>query len=225
MNIGFFHVKRLFKSACLELEDNSNMLSRLDLPGCGDTLGLSTGKVALIMEKALDEWKEGTSIKGFLEDMGMKVMEACDDDGNLLWGSMFTGFSKGLNSNISIDEEHFKKMFVSSLEEVRRVTDSRVKDRSFLDALAHTVGAIEASKLDIPDMLEEAAAEARGFKENGRLNRNAAAVSIHLFFEGMAKGLYSYRLEHKSLQFLLQAFINPYVIGLLILSPKLLHSF
>lgn len=191
MIIGFLHMKRELKSACMELQKNSSMLSRLDTPERGDTFGLSTGKVALVMEKELDNWKESVQIKDFLEDMGMKIMEACDDDANLLWGSMFSGFSRGFNGTEIIDCRQLKKMLLSSLEAVEKVTASRVKDESFKDALSHVVGIMSESKQDIAGMLEEAAAAARSLKAKDELSRNAAVASIHLFFEGIAKGLYS----------------------------------
>lgn len=191
MNIGFFHMKRILKSACLELQKNSSMLSKFDIPERGDTFGLGTGKIALMMGKEIDGWKENIPVKDFLEDMGMKIMEACDDDANLLWGSLFSGLSKSFNMGEEIDTALFKKMCLSSLEAVEKVTSSRVKDGSFKDALSYVADVIQNSKLDIPGMIEEAAAAARGFRTKEEFKTKAAVVSVHIFFEGLAKGLYS----------------------------------
>lgn len=188
MKIGILQWKRILKSACMLLKDNSTSFARLN-PGSDESgFGPVMDKITSIMEKALDEWCEDVPVKRFLEDLGERVI-AAGGDISLLWGSMFMGLAGRLHDDMSVDREQFVKMFTTALETVEEVTAAKIGDEGMVEALIPAVNAIKESNADIPSMLEEACAAARDYRNKTSFSRDSPAVSVYLFFEGMAKGL------------------------------------
>lgn len=198
--------KRMFKTCTKILHENSDMLSQLDaIIGDGDH-GVTINKIATVLDNAVSQWSNDISIKGFLEDIGYEFMNVNGGSAGPLWGTIFVGFSEGLDDVNGIDSNSLKKMFQASLESITDISSAKVGDKTMLDAFIPAVQAIVTSDADIEEMLLNAAKAAREGAENtvnyiakfGRAknlkekslgHKDPGAESIALLLQGFAEGI------------------------------------
>ncbi|MBF8982793.1 dihydroxyacetone kinase subunit L [Lutibacter sp. B2] len=199
--------KKMLLSVSNLLKENAEQLSQLDsVMGDGDH-GITINKIAGTIQNDVEQWKDDTTLKDFLENLGWNIMGVNGGSAGPLWGNLFIGFSDGMNDEIEVDEILFKKMFIFGLDEIYEITSARIGDKTMMDALIPAVQSMKNSNSSITKMLEDAYNAAKDGEENtinmiakfGRAKnlkerslgyKDPGAVSISLLFEGMAKGLY-----------------------------------
>lgn len=179
--------------------------------GDGDH-GIAMSKAAQAISQKTDEWAQSNyaaSIKKYLTDVGMAVMAIGGGSSGPLYGTMIGGLGTRLDDDIDgIDGPAAKAMFAGSLAEMQDITPAKTGDKTMMDALIPAARATQTlpDTTDAEKVFRFAAVaavqgaeasknfvskfgRARSYKEQTIGTPDAGAVSISLFFEGLAKGL------------------------------------
>ena len=198
-------IEKMFHKVAEIWQENKDYLSEIDSRfGDGDH-GVTSGKIASLIEKKLAAW-EDDDIEEFLEDLGDSTMEIGGGSAGPLYGTLIGGLSGPLNGGGAIGEGLLKEMFTECQSAMEDITNAKVGDKTMMDALIPAVAAAEAAEGDCLAILEaakEAAARgakeseqyvskfgrARSYKEQTIGTPDAGAVSTSLFFAGLCDGL------------------------------------
>jgi dihydroxyacetone kinase-like protein len=196
-------LKTMFLEASRLLREKSDELSELDARfGDGDH-GVTVKKIAAAIEQGVAGWS-GVGPKVFLTELGSSVMAVSGGAAAPLWGTFIGGLALPLGDEAEIDPPLLKRMFSSSLEEMRSITNAKVGDKTLMDAL---IPAVESAGLgdSIETILAAASSaaqkgakatenfvarfgRAKNYKERTLGTADPGAVSLSLFFEGLAAG-------------------------------------
>ena len=143
-------IKKMFLTSCELLKANADELSEIDSKfGDGDH-GITIVKIANAIEKDIENWDSGTSIKEFIDNLGMSAMGVNGGSAGPLWGSWISGLAIGIPEGAEeLDEQIIKDMFAASLEEMNDVSGAKVGDKTMMDTFIPAVEAIAASDSDI----------------------------------------------------------------------------
>lgn len=197
--------KSIFLISGKLLEDNCDMLSKLDtVLGDGDH-GLTIKKIAYILEIEAEDWEKNESLKSFLERIGYKIMNVKGGITGSLWGALFIGFSMGVKDEEGVSENDLKNMFEAAFQSVSELTDAKPGDKTMMDAFMPAVNSILKSNADILSMLSDAAKAARegaeetinftaefgrtkALKDRSMGHKDPGAVSLSILLEGFAEG-------------------------------------
>jgi dihydroxyacetone kinase-like protein len=207
LNLKFGDWKNILGTCARILHENSEMLSQLDaITGDGDH-GVTINKIAKVLDDTVDKWPEDVFLKSLLEDVGYKVMNVNGGSAGPLWGTMFVGFSEGLNEEDNeVDNNTLKSMFEASLKSISEISTAKVGDKTMLDAFIPAVQAVLESKGNVEEMLicaAEAAREgadntvnyiakfgrAKTLKEKSLGHKDPGAESIALLLKGFSEGI------------------------------------
>lgn len=204
MKINKEDIKKMFLTSCDLLKADADELSEIDSKfGDGDH-GITIVKIANAIEKDIENWNAETSIKDFIDNLGMSVMGVNGGSAGPLWGSLISGLAVGIPEGAEeLDEQIIKDMFAASLEEMNDVSGAKVGDKTMMDTFIPAAAAIAVSESDIRGMFAEAAAAEKGcedtknyiskygraksYKEKTLGFKDAGAVSMNLLFQGFAK--------------------------------------
>ncbi len=199
-------VGNMLLKAAEYLDEKSDYLSEIDSRfGDGDH-GITMGKIAHLIKERVPAWDEGTSIKDFLDDLGMATMEVKGGSAGPLYGTLIGGLGVDLGDDENeLDADGVKRMFSGALSEMEDISDAKVGDKTMMDALIPAVEAAQAAEGDAVEVLEVAAkageagakesekfvskfGRARSYKEQTIGTPDAGAVSTSLFIRGLADG-------------------------------------
>ena len=87
MKINREDIKKMFLTSCELLKANADELSEIDSKfGDGDH-GITIVKIANAIEKDIENWNSETSIKDFIDNLGMSAMGVNGGSAGPLWGS------------------------------------------------------------------------------------------------------------------------------------------
>jgi len=201
--------KELFSKMLVEasnrLIDNSTYFSEIDSRfGDGDH-GVTIKKISLAIKSAVENWSD-QSLKDFIESLSVTIMGIGGGSAGPLWGTMIEGLALPLDENIMvIDSALLKKMLCSSLEEIQSITTAKVGDKTMMDTLIPAVQAARETDGSIIQVLEAAATaavsgaketekfvskfgRAKSYKEQTIGTPDAGALSLSIFFIGLAAG-------------------------------------
>jgi len=171
--------------------------------GDGDHgIGMSGG-----MEKAkeaLGKLESPPDINTLFKSMGMAMLNSMGGASGVIFGTLFIGAVKGLESKTELDCGTFADMQRRALNAIKERGKAQVGDKTMVDALEPAVEAMEkaAPGEDLGQMLEEAAQAARQGMENtkayvakfGRAkslmeravgHQDAGATSVSIIFDAM----------------------------------------
>ena len=198
-------VGAMLLGAAKRMEEQADALSEIDSRfGDGDH-GITILKIAKLLQAQVPQWG-GESIKDFLDDLGMAVMEVKGGSAGPLYGTMIGGLGASLGDEENeLDAEGVKRMFAGALEEMEGITTAKVGDKTMMDALIPAVQAAQQAQGDEKDVLLAAAAaaqagakaseqfvsnfgRARSYMEQTIGTPDAGAVSTSLFIQGLAEG-------------------------------------
>lgn len=196
----------MLNSAAKLLDENADYLSEIDSRfGDGDH-GVTIGKIAKLIVARTAGWQDD-SIKDFLDDLGMAIMEVKGGSAGPLYGTMIGGLGVELEDDENdLDADGVKRMFAGALSEMQEITTAKVGDKTMMDALIPAVVAAQAAEGDAKAVLDAAAAaaqagakasegfvskfgRARSYKEQTIGTPDAGAVSTSLFIAGLAQGI------------------------------------
>jgi phosphoenolpyruvate---glycerone phosphotransferase subunit DhaL len=206
MNLTKVTLSQILLCASRMLLEEADLFSEIDSRfGDGDH-GVSIKKIALLIQTNLDNWGE-ESIKQFFDRLGLAVMGMSGGSAGPLWGTLLGGFALPLGEEtVEIAPETLKAMLASALEEMESITTARVGDKTMMDTLIPAVRAAQEAGDSIPEILQAAAeaaeqgakdteqyiskfGRAKSYKEKTIGTPDAGAVSLHVFFKGLAVGI------------------------------------
>ncbi len=198
-------LSNMLRSAAELLIAEADTFSEIDSRfGDGDH-GVSIKKIAGTTIAALEGWGD-TSIKTFLDDLGTTLMGIGGGAAGPLWGTLFGGLALPLRADTQeLDAAMLKAVLASALEEMQSITPAKVGDKTMMDVLIPAVQAAQAAPEDVNAILEAAAAaaeqgakdtekyaakfgRAKNYKEQTIGTPDAGAVSLMVFFKGLASG-------------------------------------
>lgn len=206
MTIDRTGIAAMLTSSANLLAAHTDRLSEIDSRfGDGDH-GVTIGKIAKLLLERLPQWDD-ESIKDFLDDLGMSIMEVKGGSAGPLYGTMISGLAAELEDDeTELDADGIKRMFSGCLSEMEDITDAKVGDKTMMDALIPAAEAAKAAQGTPADILNAAAdaaeagakasegfaskyGRARSYKEQTIGTPDAGAVSTALFFRGLAQGI------------------------------------
>jgi phosphoenolpyruvate---glycerone phosphotransferase subunit DhaL len=198
-------LSNMLLTSCAFLMAEADKLSEIDSRfGDGDH-GVTIKKIAGVISVAVNSW-EDQSIKNFLDDLGAKVMGIGGGSAGPLWGTMINGLALPLNQDsVEIDPVMLKAILNSALEELKTISTAGVGDKTMMDVLIPAVLAAQNAPNDIRAILDAAAAaavqgakdtenyiakfgRAKSYKEQTIGTADAGALSLMVFFKGLASG-------------------------------------
>lgn len=206
MTIDRTGIAAMLTSSANLLAAHTDRLSEIDSRfGDGDH-GVTIGKIAKLLLERVPQWDD-ESIKDFLDDLGMSIMEVKGGSAGPLYGTMISGLAAELEDDeTELDADGIKRMFSGCLSEMEDITDAKVGDKTMMDALIPAAEAAKAAQGTPADILNAAAdaaeagakasegfaskyGRARSYKEQTIGTPDAGAVSTALFFRGLAQGI------------------------------------
>lgn len=206
MTIDRTGIAAMLTSSANLLAAHTDRLSEIDSRfGDGDH-GVTISKIAKLLLERVPQWND-ESIKDFLDDLGMSIMEVKGGSAGPLYGTMISGLAAELEDDeTELDADGIKRMFSGCLSEMEDITDAKVGDKTMMDALIPAAEAAKAAQGTPADILNAAAdaaeagakasegfaskyGRARSYKEQTIGTPDAGAVSTALFFRGLAQGI------------------------------------
>lgn len=190
-------------AACDSIIENKPYLTEVDSKigdgdhGIGMSGGMEKAKAALIEKGSFDD------INTVFKTTGMAMLNSMGGASGVIFGSMFLGGIKKLESYKELDGELFAKIMRGSLESIKARGKAQVGDKTMVDALEPAVIAMENNnKEDIVSLLDDAQKAAFEGVENSKgyvakfgrakslLERaigyqDAGATSVSIIFKAM----------------------------------------
>lgn len=195
----------MLNSSCRLIDRNIDVLGKIDAKfGDGDH-GVTMSKISGIIKKCINNWGS-ESVYQFFDNMGEEIMNVNGGSAGPLYGTFFQGLGEGAEDVKEIDNKVFKKMILSSLENMQIITKAKVGDKTMMDTLIPAAECAKKSCLELPDCIEEivdAACQgaensknfsskfgrARFFKDETIGYMDAGAMSLSLIFQGFSQGI------------------------------------
>ena len=187
------------------LQNKSDELSELDSRfGDGDH-GVTIKKIAVVIEEHTRQWQNAFA-KPFLTELSNAVMGVSGGAAAPLWGTFLGGLALPLEDGTTeIGPSLLKLMFSSALKEMQDITNARIGDKTLMDALIPAVESAESAPDALEDILQAAAeaaekgaagtadfiarfGRAKNYRERTLGTPDPGAVSLSLFFKGLAAG-------------------------------------
>jgi len=185
-------------------ENNKAILGEIDSQfGDGDH-GLTMVKIAKAVRQSVQDWTD-QPLQEFLSDLSFSIMGVGGGAAGPLYGTVVGGMAEPLLADAqNTDAQMLKAMLVASQEAMEATSKARAGDKTMMDALIPAVAAAQEADDDIAAVLQAAADAAAGGAEAtanmvakyGRARnygeatigtRDAGAVSLSLFFKGLAE--------------------------------------
>ncbi len=191
--------------ACDEIVKNKPYLTEIDSKiGDGDHgIGMSGG-----MEKAksaLEEKRPFQDVNSVFKTTGMAMLNSMGGASGVIFGSMFLGGIKGLETITELDGNSMAKIMRGSLEAIKERGKAQVGDKTMIDALEPAVLALEKGEKEDLAILMEAAKDgayqgventkdyiakfgrAKSLMERAIGYQDAGATSVFIIFDAMYK--------------------------------------
>lgn len=205
MTIDGVLLKKMLLGGAEQVKEHVDELTEIDSRfGDGDH-GFTMQKIALYIEEDASAW-DGADMAGFLDDLGMGIMEIRGGSAGPLYGTLIGGLGSAIGGLAVLDGSGAKAMLEGCLSEMEDVTSAGIGDKTMMDALIPAVraamaveGAAEEVWQAAAEAAEKGAEESRNFiSKYGRAKSykeatigtpDAGAVSVSLFIRGMADAL------------------------------------
>ena len=195
-------LRKMLHTAAVDLKDNVQYLCELDsVAGDGDH-GIAIGHIADILKSYSDDTTIAT-MNLLLEGIGDAFMGVNAGSSGPLWGTIFAGMADGIDDQQELTEIEFKRMFAQAKEDFMDVSKAKVGDKTLVDAFYPAVSAIAETSIEaLLDAAAEAAQKgadatadmtakfgrAKNVGERSLGHKDPGAVSMAIFFAGLAKG-------------------------------------
>lgn len=190
---------------CDAIIENASYLNEVDSNigdgdhGIGMSGGMEKAKAALLENRPFND------INSIFKTMGMSMINSMGGASGVIFGSLFIGGIKGLDSMTEIDGTAFVKIMRASLETIKNRGGAQLGDKTMVDALEPAIIALEnGNKENLIDLLSDAKDAAYQGVENtkqyvakyGRAkslleraigHQDAGATSVAILFDAMYK--------------------------------------
>jgi len=187
-----------------KIRENKPLLTKVDSAiGDGDHgIGMSVG-----FEKVEENLKdqEFTTINDIFKTTGMSMVQSMGGASGVIFGTMFLGGVKGLDSKSELDVPALSEIFSASLEAIKQRGKASLGDKTMIDALEPAVNGLKESVTEAATLLEalkkaeENAADgvensknyiakfgrAKSLGERALGNQDAGATSVWIIFKSM----------------------------------------
>lgn len=195
--------KDMIISVCDAIVESKPYLTEVDSKigdgdhGIGMAGGMEKAKAALLEKGSFDD------INSVFKTTGMAMLNSMGGASGVIFGSMFLGGIKKMETLNELDGEHFTRIMRGSLDAIKLRGQAQVGDKTMVDALEPAVIAMEtADKVDMAVLLEQAEKAALQGVENtksciakfGRAKslmeraigfQDAGATSVSIIFKAM----------------------------------------
>ncbi len=206
--IGYKEIVAMLRAAVAQINDNHEVLSKLDSFGGDGDHGTTMVRGMGIVAKTIDESKT-EDLKTLLSDIGWAVMGVDGGAAGPLFGSFFGGMSEPADGKDAIDVATLAAMFEAGLASVKTLTKAMPGNKTMIDALVPAVEAVQKAadeRASITDALEKAAraakegadatkdmqarfGRAKNIGEKSVGNVDPGATSVSLIFKGFIEGV------------------------------------
>ncbi|CEI81705.1 dihydroxyacetone kinase subunit L [Oceanobacillus oncorhynchi subsp. incaldanensis] len=187
-----------------KIRENKPLLTKVDSAiGDGDHgIGMSVG-----FEKVEENLKdqEFTTINDIFKKTGMSMVQSMGGASGVIFGTMFLGGVKDLDSKSELDVPVLSEIFSASLDAIKQRGKASLGDKTMIDALEPAVNGLKESVTDSATLLEalkkaeENAADgveksknyiakfgrAKSLGERALGNQDAGATSVWIIFKSM----------------------------------------
>ncbi|MFD1388275.1 dihydroxyacetone kinase subunit DhaL [Oceanobacillus oncorhynchi subsp. oncorhynchi] len=187
-----------------KIRENKPLLTKVDSAiGDGDHgIGMSVG-----FEKVEENLKnqEFTTVNDIFKTTGMSMVQSMGGASGVIFGTMFLGGVKDLDSKSELDVPVLSEIFSASLEAIKQRGKASLGDKTMIDALEPAVNGLKESVTDSATLLEalkkaeENAADgvensknyiakfgrAKSLGERALGNQDAGATSVWIVFKSM----------------------------------------
>jgi len=187
-----------------KIRENKPLLTKVDSAiGDGDHgIGMSVG-----FEKVEENLKnqEFTTVNDIFKTTGMSMVQSMGGASGVIFGTMFLGGVKDLDSKSELDVPVLSEIFSASLEAIKQRGKASLGDKTMIDALEPAVNGLKESVTDSATLLEalkkaeENAADgvensknyiakfgrAKSLGERALGNQDAGATSVWIIFKSM----------------------------------------
>ena len=195
----------MLHTAAVDLKDNVQYLCELDgVAGDGDH-GIAIGHIADILRTHADDITVAT-MNLLLEGIGDACMAVNAGSSGPLWGTIFAGMADGIDDQQELTDIEFKRMFAQAKEDFMDVSKAKEGDKTLVDAFYPAVAAIAETEGSLETILAAAAeaaqkgadatadmvakfGRAKNVGERSLGHKDPGAVSMAIFFAGLAKGI------------------------------------
>lgn len=204
--IGYNDMVNMLLASARRIEENKELLSRLDSHGGDGDHGTTMARAMGIVVKTVNESESG-SIKDLLQAVGWAVMGVDGGATGPLLGTFFTATSEAIESD-TLDTGALAAAFQAGLSGMEKHTRARMGDKTMIDALVPAVQAlVEAAMRDDPSLfalqcaakaakegaestkeLQARFGRAKNIGEKSLGHEDPGAVSISIIFEGFSEG-------------------------------------
>ena len=190
--------------ACDHVKAAEATLTEIDSKFGDADHGLTMSKIAGAIAQAVEESDGG--IQEMLDDAAMAVMVLNGGSAVPLWNSWLDGMQEAAPAGEEIDVVGLQAVFARAFEALDEMSGAKVGDKTMMDALIPATEAIAAytgsDEGELFDLAARAAAEgaeasknfvskfgrAKSYGEQTIGTPDAGAVSMSVFFQGLAQG-------------------------------------
>ena len=188
-----------------KITEEKLFLTELDnVIGDGDH-GIAMGHIADILKSHADDITVAT-MNLLLEGIGDACMAVNAGSSGPLWGTIFAGMADGIDDQQELTDIEFKRMFAQAKEDFMDVSKAKEGDKTLVDAFYPAVSAIAETDGSLETILAAAAeaaqkgadatadmvakfGRAKNLGERSVGHKDPGAVSMVIFFAGLAKGI------------------------------------
>ncbi|NEY20010.1 dihydroxyacetone kinase subunit L [Bacillus ginsengihumi] len=208
-------VKEMFLYVGEKVQENKPLLTRLDSAiGDGDHgIGMSVG-----FKKAAESLgqKELATINDIFKTIGMSMISSMGGASGVIFGTLFMGGVKGLESQQELDLPLLANIFEKSLEAIKTRGKASLGDKTMIDALEPAVNALKQSAdqhADILNGIKAAEENAEKGVENSKKyiakfgraktlgeraigHQDAGATTVWIIFKSMREWIENVSVSH-----------------------------
>ena len=139
------------------LDEKINEFTEIDSKfGDGDH-GVTMGRISKVIRTKAESSADDETVSEMLLSLSKDVMNVNGGSAGPLYGTIFEGFSEGLEEVGDADEKAIKSMFTGALENIRFITNAKVGDKTLMDTLIPACEKAESSNSPLPKLLEDIA--------------------------------------------------------------------
>ncbi|HYW79625.1 MAG TPA: dihydroxyacetone kinase subunit DhaL [Thermoguttaceae bacterium] len=204
--IGYDEMVAMLRGAVQRINDNHEILSKLDSFGGDGDHGTTMVRAMKGVEKSL-EASEASDLKTLLHDVGWGIMGVDGGATGPLFGTLFMSMSEGVTGDGPLDAAALAAAFESGLAGVQKQTKAQVGDKTLIDVLVPAVAKLREAAdggADAGEALKQAAqvalagaestqklqarfGRARNLGEGSIGHQDPGATSMSLIFKAFAE--------------------------------------
>jgi len=139
------------------LDEKINEFTEIDSKfGDGDH-GVTMGRISKAIRAKAESPADDETLSEMFLSLSKDVMNVNGGSAGPLYGTIFEGFSEGLEGVDEANEKAVASMFAGALENISYITTAKVGDKTLMDALIPACEKAESSNSPLPKLFEDIA--------------------------------------------------------------------